>query len=276
MRFSLKQFSRRLYEKAFDEDVFSRAAAVAFYFSFAFFPLLIFLISLFGLVLDNAADLRAELFLYLHQIMPPAAYDLVQNTLFEVIAGSSGTALTVGLIITLWSASAGFDSLRVALNGVYGLKETRAYWKTFLMAILLTVCISVLVSVALGSIFYSSQTLGKILPTSMPFLIRIFGWLVSLGTLLLVFTLLYSFLPDHKKWKWVTPGAIIGIVLWIILSAAFQLYLHYFDTYSAMYGSLGAMIILMLWLYLTALVILLGAIINTILNDSFNIKKEND
>lgn len=276
MRFSWKQIFRRLYEKAFDEDVFSRAAAVAFYFSFAFFPLLLFLINLFGLVLDNAADLRSELFLYLKQIMPPSAYDLVQTTLFEVIAGSSGTTLTIGFIITLWSASAGFDSLRLALNAVYGLKETRSRWKTFLLAIVLTICITILVSLALGLVFYGSQWLEKILPFSFPFLLKLIGWVISLVTLMLVFTLLYSVLPDHKEWKFVTPGALVGISLWILLSGLFQLYLGYFDNYSMMYGSLGAMIILMLWLYLTALVILLGAIINTIFNDSWKIKKEPD
>lgn len=270
MQFSMKQFWHRLYEKAIDEDVFSRAATVAFYFSFAFFPLLLFLISFFGFVLDNSTDLRSELFIYLRQLMPPSAYELVQTTIFEVIAGSSGATLTVGLIITLWSASAGVDSLRIALNGVYDLKETRARWKTFLLAILLTICIGILISVALGLIFYGSQALGKILPFSFPFLLRLLGWIVSLVALLLAFTLFYSVLPDHKDWKWVTPGAIIGILLWILLSAAFQMYLEYFDTYSAMYGSLGAMIILMLWLYLTALVILVGAIINVIFGDFLN------
>jgi membrane protein len=95
---------------------------------------------------------------------------------------------------------------------------------------------------------------------------------------MLVFTLLYSVLPDHKdsRWRWVTPGALIGILLWVLLSGAFQLYLEFFDTYSKTYGSLGAMIILMLWLYLTALVILLGGIINVILDDFALTKKKTD
>jgi membrane protein len=278
MRSSLKQFSHRLYEKAFDEDVFSRAASVAFYFSFAFFPLLLFLISLFGLVLDNATELRGELFFYLKQIMPKSAFDLVQATIFEVIVGSTSTTLTIGLVVALWSAAAGFDSLRVALNGVYGLRETRPRWKSALLVLLLTLCIGLFISVALGCIFYGTNILGWLLPFSSPFLLKLLGWITVLISLLIVFTLLYGVLPDHKehRWKWVAPGSITGICLWLLLSGAFQVYLAFFDTYSATYGSLGAMIILMLWLYLTALVILLGGILNVILSNFSKIKTETD
>ncbi len=275
MGFSLKQFSQQLYEKALEEEVLSRAATVAFYFSFSLFPLLLFLLNLFGMVLDNAADLRSELFLYLRQIMPPSAFELVQNTISEVIIGSSGSTLTLGLLIALWSASAGFDTLRGALNAVYDLKETRAWWRTTLLALVLTIGLVVLVSITLGSIFYGSAALER-LPFSSPFLLKLMQWAVILFALLLAFTLLYNFLPDHAphRWKWLTPGALVGIILWLLLSSGFRLYLQYFDNYAVTYGSLGAMMILMLWLYLTALVILLGAMMNSTISDYLDIKTE--
>jgi membrane protein len=273
MEFSIKNLLAVIYRKAIEEDVFSRAAAVAFYFSFAFFPLLLFLISLFGLVLDNAADLRSELFLYLGRIMPPPAFVLAQTTILEVIAGSSSATLTIGLVVTLWSASAGLDNLRVALNGVYGLRETRARWKTLLLSLLLTVGVCLLISIALGSIFYSSRLTQLMTPTTAPLLLKLISWAIVVAALMVAFFLLYSVLPDHADRRWITPGSVTGVCLWLILSAVFQLYLSFFDNFSKTYGSLGAMIILMLWLYLTALVILIGGIVNVIFEDFTKIKK---
>lgn len=280
LNFRYKQFFSRLYEKAFDEDIFSSAAQVAFYFSFALFPLLLFLISLIGMVLSSADDLRSELFYYLRQIMPYSAYELVQTTINEITKSSSGGKLTLGFFIALWSASAGVDSIRVALNSVYNLKEKRAWWKTKLISLSFTFIITTLISIVLAIVFYGWKFIVFVLsflslPIPEGFLLILIQWVAILILLLLVFDLLYSFIPSHSpfKWEWITPGAIIGIILWLILSFSFRLYLNYYNTYSKMYGSLGAVIILMLWLYLTSLVILIGGLINTIL---IEMRKQND
>lgn len=274
MKFAPKQFFTRLYEKAFDEDIFSAGAQVGFYFMFALFPLLLFLVSLFGIVLEKAEDLRAELFVYLRQIMPGSALELVEKTLNEVVLGSSGGKLTIGFLIALWSASAGIDSVRIALNSVYKLKETRPYWKTKLGSILLTLAIALLIFIALGIIFYGSQFLSFVLgavnlPIPSPLFLSILSFIVVAVVLVATFALIYNFCPNHVPfaWNWITPGAIVAIILWVLFSLAFRLYLHYFDSYAKTYGSLGAIIILMLWLYLTALVILTGGAINAILNE---------
>jgi membrane protein len=272
---SVKDFFKRLYAKAWDEeDLLSSAAQVAFYFAFALFPLLLFLITLFGLVLESAADLRAEMFFYLRQVMPGSASDLVQKTIEEVTQNSSGGKLTLGIAIALYSASVGIDSIRIALNGVYNLTETRPWWKTKLLTLFLTFILAVLITVALGIIFYGEKFLTLILdwiklPIPSPFFLGILQWVTVLVVLISTFALLYNYLPKHKKrtWVWITPGAIVGIVLWLALSYAFRLYLDYFNTYDKTYGSLGAVIILMLWLYLTALVILIGGSINAVLQE---------
>ena len=274
MNFAPKQLLKRLYEKAFDEDVMSSAAQVGFYFMFALFPLLLFLVSLFGIVLEKADDMRAQLFVYLRQVMPGSALELVEKTLTEVVQSSSGGKLTFGFLIALWSASAGIDSLRVALNGVYKLKETRPYWKTKGASLLLTLAIALLIFIALGIIFYGSQFLalglGSVgLPIPSATLLQILSFVVVGIVLTLAFALLYSFVPNHVpfKWNWISPGAIVAIVLWVLASLAFRLYLHYFNSYAATYGSLGAIIILMLWLYITALAIIIGGAINAILDE---------
>src|SRR6188472_3378940 len=116
-----KAYFTRLYEKSFDADIFSRSAQVAFYFSFALFPLLYFLVSLFGILLESSEGLRNELFSYLRQVMPRAVFDLVRTTVQEIVDKSSGGKLVLGLLIALWSASAGVDALRTALNEIYEL-----------------------------------------------------------------------------------------------------------------------------------------------------------
>lgn len=270
-----KDFFKRLYTKAFDEeDVTSNAAQVAFYFMFALFPLLLFLVSIFGIVIGSADDLKAEMFQYLQQAMPASAFDLVKNTIQEVSQSSSGGKLTFGILVALYSASAGVDSIRIVLNGVYNLTETRPFWKTKLTSFLVTLGLGVLVTLALGIILYGSKFTMLLLnslhlPIQSPIILGVLQFIIVGIVLILIFGLLYNFLPNHKeqKWVWVTPGSIAGIVLWLLLSFGFRTYLGYFNSYDKTYGSLGAVIILMLWLYLTALVILIGGTINAVLQE---------
>lgn len=270
-----KDFFSRFFKKAFDEeDLTSVAAQVAFYFAFALFPLLLFLVSVFGIVMGSDNDLRTEMFFYLQQVMPNSAFDLVQKTVEEVTQSSSGGKLTIGLLVALYSASAGLESIRVALNGVYNLTETRPWWKTKFISLALTFFLAALVTVALGIVFYGSKFLALALntiklPVESPILLGILQWTTVAVVLIAIFALIYNYLPKHKKynWVWITPGAIVSIVLWLLLSYGFKLYLGYFDSYDKTYGSLGAVIILMLWLYLTALVILIGGTMNAVLQE---------
>lgn len=274
--FAWKLFFTRLYQKINDDDITGNAAQVAFYFSFALFPLLLFFLTIFGMILTNADELRGELFSYLQQVMPVSAFELVQTTLSEVAANSTGGKLTLGILITLYSASAGIDNLRTALNGVYNLKETRSFWKTKLLALVLTLAIGLLVVIALSFIFYGGQLLGYILPLESNFILNVLGWLVILAALLLSFALIYNFTPDHQpfKWKWISPGAIIALLSWIVVSIVFRVYLYYFNSYDKTYGSLGTVIILLFWLYLTALVILIGGAVNAIFDEKSGVKKK--
>lgn len=275
MNFDLKSFGKRLYEKINDDDILGNAAQVAFYFSFALFPLLLFLMTLMGIIISNKAEFQSQLFAILGEVMPKSAFDLVQKTLTEVTSNATGGKLTVGVLITLWSASAGIDNMRGTLNEVYNLKETRSWFKAKLTSFLLTLGLGVLILITLGLIVYGSQTLDALLPIDSPYILAALEWILVIALLLLAFAFLYNFAPnqDPFQWKWITPGAVIGVILWILFSFAFRLYLRYFDSYAATYGSLGAMIILMLWLYLTALVILIGGAINAIFDEKTGIKK---
>ena len=275
------KFVVRLYQKAFYDDIFSRAAQVAFYFSFSIFPLLFFLVSAFGLILDSTEAYQKELFDYLRQIMPHSAFELVQNTLLEVAQKSSTGKVTFGFLVAIWSASAAIDSLRVALNHVYSLKETRYYWITKATSLVLTITIGILFFIALGTIFYGSNLIIYLfshlsISIESGIMLGALKVLIAFLVIKILFAIIYNILPNHPqfRWDWTTFGANVGIILWLILSFGFRLYLQYFDTYARTYGSLGAMIVLMLWLYLTALVILIGGAINAIMIEIRNVRKE--
>ncbi|MCO6509417.1 MAG: YihY/virulence factor BrkB family protein [Aridibacter famidurans] len=267
-------FFRKLYEKSIEEDIFSSAAQVAFYFSFAIFPLLLFLVTLLGFVLGSANDFRSDLYFYLASIMPISAFELVRTTIEEITKNSSGSRLTVSLLIALWSASAGVDGLRSALNGVYGYKERRSWFVTKAISITFTFVLTFLITIALGGVFYGWQGISRLfglvgLEVTSPYLLVALQWLITFLLLLVVFEILYNILPSRKpfRWYWITPGAFVGIILWLLLSSGLRTYLYYWNTYDRFYGSLGAVIILMLWLYLTSLVILIGGAINSIIDE---------
>jgi membrane protein len=252
----------------------SASAQVAFYFSFAFFPLLLFLVSLFGLVLDSTDELRRQLYNYLAQIMPGSAYQLVQTTMDEIIDKSSGGKLTLGLLVTLWSASAGIDSLRIALNRVYEVRETRSWWMTKLQSLVMTFLFILLLAIGLAAVT-AGWTLVKVALAGMgfgvtsPWIVSTIQWATIVLVMVFSTAVVYSWLPCFKKfhWVWISPGSITAILVWILFGSVFRLYLLYFNSYNKAYGSLGAVIILMLWMYITGLALLVGGAINSVLTD---------
>ena len=215
------------------------------------------------------SQLRESLLKYLGTTMPNAAYGLVEKTLQETSRASSGGKLALGLILALWSASAGMAALQDTLNAVYGVKEGRPLWKSRGLAIVLTILCSVLVLVTLAIILYGNQAanfvsahlgLGPVITWTW----KIVQWPIAFFFLALVFAIIYYAAPDveQRHWQWISPGAVVGILLWLAVSFGFRVYLHFFNSYSATYGALGAVIILLLWFYMTGAAILAGAEVN--------------
>jgi len=271
MKLGFKEYVKKVYEKFVAEDVTTNAAQVAFYFIFALFPLLLFLLNIIGIFLGAADGVRDELFVYLQQVVPSSAIKLIQDTITEITAEGGGGKLTFGALLALWSASAGVDNIRIALNDVYDLEEKRPWWKYKLVSVLLTLGIALLIFLALGVVFYGGQFLNLLAAPlgfhiDSYFILTAFSIIIVGVALVLSFALIYNFAPNHDpfEWHWISPGAITAIVLWIILSLGFRVYLNYFDSYAKTYGSVGAIIVLLLWLYLTAMVILIGGIVNSV------------
>jgi membrane protein len=267
---SLKQMAARVWKEMQADDVFGDAAKLAYYFLLALFPLLIFLTSIIGIIIGSGTGIRHALFNYLSQVMPSSAFQLISNTVWEVSNTSGAGKLSFGLLATLWAASNGMGAITSALNRAYNVKETRSWWKQRAVAVGLTMALSVLIITAVGVVFGGSK-IAVLLAARWGFGVvfvmtwKILQWPIALAFMLLSFALIYYFAPDlrDQDWKWITPGSAIGVGLWVLASFAFKGYLHFFDSYSKTYGSLGAVIILMLWLYLTGLAVLIGGEVNS-------------
>jgi len=251
------------------DDTLGRAAELAYFFFLAVFPAAVFVLTLLGIVGTTKVDLRTELFNYASQALPPSAWQLVQKTIDETLRAAKGWTLVLGLLGALWSASSGTSSLMTVLNFTYNVKERRPWWKARLViAMLLTIALSGLMLAALGIVlfggwaaqFASTHGLGQVAVDAW----KILQVPVALLFVVVGFAVLYYFGPDveQKRWYWITPGSLVGVLLWVVASAGFRIYLHFFNTYSATYGSLGAVIILLLWFYITSLALLVGAEIN--------------
>ena len=262
--------AKRVWAEIQKDNVFGRAAELSYYFLLALFPFLIFLTSVIGLVLDSGTGTRHALFGYLARIMPPSAFQLIDNTMTEVSTSSGGGKLSFGILAALWAASNGLGAITESLNTAYDLKETRSWWKQRLTAIGLTMALSVLIIGALVLVVAGGRIAEWLAATYgfgpvFPLTWKIIQWPVVLACMTFAFALIYYVAPDFREqaWQWLTPGSVIGVVLWLLVSLGFRIYLHFFNSYSATYGSLGAVIVPMLWLYLTGAAVLIGGEVNS-------------
>ena len=267
---SYKELAKRVYAEVMDDDVLGRSAQLSYYFLLALFPALLFLTSLLGYLAGEDGQLRQGLFDYLAAVLPGEASKLVSETVNDVTQSSGGGKLSFGILATLWAASNGMGAISESLNAAYDLKETRPWWKVRLTAVGLTLALTLLIVSALVLVLYGHDIadavsiklgLGAAFATAW----KVVQWPLVLVFVLLAFALIYYFGPDaqDQHWKWITPGAIIGVALWLLISFGFKTYLEFFNSYSATYGSLGAVIILMLWFYFTGTAILVGGEINS-------------
>ena len=273
-RQSWPKVAQRVWAGIGKDKIFSHAAELAYYFLLALFPLLLFLTSVIGVVIGSGTGLRHSLFNYLSKVLPGSASQLVSDTMFEVSSASGGGKISFGIFAALWAASNGMGAISQSLNAAYHVEESRPWWKQRLIAVGLTIGLAVLIISALALVLYGGKIADGFAASygfGVVFVIlwKILQWPVVLIFLLLSFALIYYWAPDLKDqdWKWVTPGSTAAVALWLLVSLAFRLYLHFFDSYSRTYGSLGAVIVLMLWFYLTGAAILIGGEINSDIED---------
>jgi membrane protein len=265
--------AKNTWNAIFEDNLLGRSAELGFYFLFALFPTLFTACSVLGLAARSAFNIYEHLLQYLSVVVPPSALGTVLEAFHQTTAAASSGKLTFGLVAALWSASVGFVAIQESLNLVYRVKESRPYWKARLSAIGITFVLSVVITLMLACMLASDflarlahrHIYHHLLAVLAAGSLRTVGWVVATGFLSLLFALIYYFGPDVKvkQWRWFTPGSAIGIVGWLVASLGLRIYVHYFNNYSATYGSLGTVIILLTWFYLSGLMLLVGGEINS-------------
>jgi membrane protein len=256
-----------------EDNLVGRAAELGFFFLFALFPSLFTATSVLGLAARSASKIYLTLLGYLAIVIPPNALGTVLDTFNQTTANATSGKLTFGFVFAVWSASVGFSAIQDSLNVVYRVKETRSYFGARISAIGVTTILMFLFTLMLASLL-GADLLGRMtylhfhphwMAITADFAVRGVGWAIAVVLLSLFFGVIYYFAPNVKRsnWHWLTPGAAVGIIGWMLASIGLRIYVHYFDSYSVAYGGLGAVVILLTWFYLTGLMLLVGAEINS-------------
>ena len=269
----IRMVVRRTWKSLIQDRIFGHAAELGFYFLFALFPTLFSASSLLGLIARSAASIYGRLLDYLALVIPTEALGTVLNTFNETTAASTSGKLTFGLIAAIWSASVGVSAIQDTLNAVYKIDDSRSFIRARIHAIGLTIMVSWIVTLCLASLLGSDLVAAmfrhrihdEVLRMVAIVSSRVVGWTLAAALLALTFAVVYYWAPDLKvrRWHWLTPGGAVGIVGWLLASLALRIYLYFFNTYSMTYGSLGAVIILLTWFYISGLMLLVGAEINS-------------
>jgi membrane protein len=269
---------KRTWKEADEDDVFGRSAQLAYYFFLALFPLLICVIAVLGVLAGKGAHVQEAVLDFLAGVVPGSASTLIQKTLTEVDQAHSISKLSIGLVFSLWTASAGMSAIMDTLNAEYEVHEGRSFIMRNAVALGLTLAVAVLLIGAVAVVLAGGPTAEAFSGGMVTIVIKVLQWPVAIALVLLGFALVYFFAPDVKeqKWHWITPGAIAGVALWLAASFALKAYLHFFDSYSATYGSLGAVIILLLWFYVSGASLLFGAEINSVIEVAAAMEGEPD
>jgi membrane protein len=267
----VKQFFVRLYHELDNDNIVDIGAMMAYYAILALFPMLLFIVTLAMLVLPDETVMQG---LAMATRAMPAAPREVITTQVESLMKQAHAGFAIGtFVFALWGASRGASSLMGALNAMFNKRETRAWWKRQVIAIAVTACIAIVAVLALGLLVVG--------PVAGHWLADRFGlggqfdvawgivrWVGAGLLVMVVWAVAYKFLPNTEApFRIFTPGAIVGVLLWLGISYGFGLYLGYVNTYSTTYGALGGGIIFLTWLWLSSIALLFGAEINDVIAD---------
>ena len=242
------------------------AAQLAFYFFLAVFPALLFLISLLAyLPVEPAIVATLQ---RLHAVLPQDVVILIERQVEQVLAAGSSGLLAVGIAGAVWSSSSALTAVILALNRAYDLEEFRPWWQTRLLAIGLTLALTVFVLAAFALVVGGADLaawLASWIGAGHAFA-RLWGitqWPIAFALVVVAVDLVYRFAPNAEaEWVWITPGALLASGLWLLGSWGFRLYLTRLGDYGAVYGGIGGVVVLLLWFYVSGLALLVGAELN--------------
>jgi membrane protein len=260
---SISLLVKRIWQRLVDEDCANLAAQMSFYFLLSLFPFFLIVASVVGWL--PSTTLWDRLVTWMTQYLPVESRTLLIATMLDLSRGHLGF-LSLGLLTTVWSAASGFMSFMESLSRLYGIRDTRGYWKRRAIASVATIVAAVFLlgSFALlslgrwaGKEIWVDVGAGSVLPV----VLLLLRWLGTLCLMCLGLDLLHYFLPDVKarEWRWLTPGNVFVAMTFVVGTVGFNFYVRYFGNYSSVYGTLAGFFILMLWVYMANIILLVGA-----------------
>ncbi|KGA95748.1 ribonuclease yfkH [Alkalihalobacillus alcalophilus ATCC 27647 = CGMCC 1.3604] len=265
-----KQFWRYLIHHLKKDPILDWAATLAYYFMLSIFPLLIFLIALIPYFNVDITQIEA----IINDFIPQALAEIITTIVLDTIGEPRGGLLSIGVIVTLWSASSGINAFVRAINRSYNIEETRNFLRQRLLSMLMTFGILFMIIITLLLPVFGATIINLLeqiffLPEQITVLLNILRYVIAIILMILVLIVFYWIAPNIKvKIRNVIWGAIFATIGWQAISFGFSFYLSHFANYSATYGSLGGVIILMLWFFLTGIILVIGGQINAALYES--------
>ena len=256
------------------DEISERAGAMAFSFTVAMFPLLLFLLNMIpyiGLFFPNVTT--QNILLFIGEIIPSSIYQEAEATIMDIVSKPRQSLLSIGFFLALFLSTNGVVSMMNAFNAVYRTKENRSFWTTRLIAVsivmilVLAICGAVVIMILGSSILYSISEWEIVSSSLYYYMLTFFRFLVLLSVFTIATAYIFRFAPAvHDKWHFFSSGSITAGILITLSFYLFSYYLNNFATYNKLYGSIGAMIAVMLWLFITSLIILICFEINVSLD----------
>jgi membrane protein len=269
----LVRFFKLTFKEVSEDHLMAFAGNLTYKGLFAIFPFFTFLLSLLGLF--NAGDLVNTMLDKASGVLPPGAFGFIQGQLLSITKTQAQSAFTVGAIISillaLWGVSGAFRSVMEAMNVMYEVDEDRPFWKKYGISIFISLAVIALLLSALVLVVFGSTVGGGLaaaigLGSVFQAVWSIAQWPIMACIVLLAFALIYYFAPAaEQRWRWISPGSIVAFVFWLAFSLLFSLYVGTFGSYNETYGSLAGVIILMLYIYYSAVIMLIGAEMNQVI-----------
>jgi len=257
---------KRVAREVVVDNCLGLAAQLAYYFFLALFPALLFLVALISFI--PVHGLMDSITGMLGRVAPGEVLSIVQEQLLKIANGKSAGLLTLGMLGTVWSTSSGMTAIIDTLNQAYDIQESRPWWKVRLMAIGLTIALAVFIVASFALVLVGPTLAEQVaarahMGPAFTWTWWILQWPVVFALVALAMASIYYYAPDAvQEFVWITPGSILATALWLLISLGFKFYIANFTSYTATYGLIGGAIVLMLWFYVSALAVLIGAELN--------------
>ncbi|WP_160683676.1 YihY/virulence factor BrkB family protein [Clostridium sp. C2-6-12] len=267
LNFNLKTLFKDLLYKINEDDVFALASQMAYYLVLSFFPFMLFLMTLAGFSKLNSRDILVGL----DVMLPRSVLELTQSTVKEIFDNQYTGLLWVSILLMIWTSSSAFKAVIKSVNKAYHFKEDRSFVKLSIISMLGIFGLAIIIILALGMLVFGN-VIGNYMKSNLSLykvliiLWNIFRYVFIVVVMIFIFVVIYKLAPAKKlTWKEVIPGAIFSTFGWVLVSFGFSFYIDNFNNYSRFYGSLGAVFVLMTWLFIISIIFIFGVEINFVI-----------